>query len=405
MTDERIWTRNFSFLMISLLLVACANYYLTSSIAVYAGLLGGSAAYTGLVTSSFYFGSVGMRLVNGLMVQKHGAHRMMLVGAALAAAACGVHLVAGKALLVLARVAHGIGFSIFSTASGTAASYMVPRRRMAEGMGYFTIGNVLAMAVGPALAMALVGDKTHGEFRLLFVGATVIGVLALALVLALKKEHCDGPRAAKPLPDFVARHLPSTFLGFEKGVILPASISFLLTFAYSPVIVYLIGYGAQKGWGNVGLAFTAYAAGLLGSRLFTGRLSDRHGHDVVMFPAYALGMAALLGIAFAGAFWQLCTAMVLLGLCVGGYNPQINIFCIARCTKFRRGTATAAFNGAGDLGLGLGSAAGGLAIAHFGYAATFVIGAVICLGTCILYLFTLSGFARRARFRRKPVSP
>lgn len=395
MKNERIWSVDFTFLMISLLLVACANYALTSSIAVYGKAVGGSAAYVGLLTSAFYFGSVGMRLVNGLMVQRHGAHRMMLVGAVLGAAACGLHCFKGLALLLTARIAHGVGFSIFSTASGTAASYLVPRRRMAEGMGYFTIGNVLAMAVGPAFAMAIVTRRTPSEFRLLFLLAAAIGGLALLLTCLMNKRRCDGPGAAKPLPNFVARRLPPTFLGFEKGVILPSLVSFLMTFAYSPVIVYLVGYGLTKGWPNVGLAFTMYALGLLGSRLFTGRLSDRYGQDVIMFPAYGCGIAALLGIAGATAFWQLCLSMVVLGLCVGSYNPQINIFCITRCTKARRGTATAAFNGAGDLGLAVGSVAGGAAIECLGYTLTFILGASICLATLFIYLFTLSGRARR----------
>ena len=83
MPSEKIWSKNFVLLMFSLLLVACANYYFASSIAIYAELISNSTLYAGLVTSAFYVSSVGIRLVNGVLVQKYGSHRLMLGRAAL----------------------------------------------------------------------------------------------------------------------------------------------------------------------------------------------------------------------------------------------------------------------------------------------------------------------------------
>lgn len=399
LSKNRIWTKDFTFLMAGLLMVACANYYFASSIAVYAGLIGRSGAYAGVLTASFYFGSVGMRLVNGTLVQRFGSKRLMIVGAALCMLACLAHnFVSAAAVLVLCRVLHGCGYSIFSTASGTAASYLVPPDRLAEGMGYFTIGNVLAMALGPSIALWIVSGGTMGEFHRLFWSAAAICAAALALSCLIRS---DGGGAGKVRRGEDRPELPATFMGFEKGVVLPSLISFLMTFSYSPVIVYLAAYGLTKGWTNIGAAFTMYALGLLGSRLFTGRLSDRRGPDCVMLPAYFLGAAALCIIAFCGALWQLYAAMVLLGLCIGAYNPQINVFCITRCSAERRGTATAASNGAGDLGLAVGSAVTSIFIKSLGYKFTFLQGACGCLATLVIYFFTMSGFAQRRRSRER----
>ena len=85
--------------------------------------------------------------------------------------------------------------------------------------------------------------------------------------------------------------------------------------------------------------------------------------------------------------------MVVMGLCVGAYNPQINVLCISRCSEARRGTATAAFNGASDLGLAMGSALTGLLIERYGYRFTFLNGAFICFLTMFVYLFFLSEHA------------
>ncbi len=402
MNEERIWTKDFTCLMTGLLLISCANYYFAASIAVYAGLIGHPGIWAGVLTASFYFGSVGMRFVNGLMVQKYGTHVLMLLSAALCMAACFAYdLTEAVLLLVLLRVAHGIGYSIYSTAGGTAASYLVPPKRIAEGMGYFTIGNVLAMAVGPSIALTIVSGNAVSEYHTLFTTAGAICAAALILTGFIRSGKCNFPPEHRQKRNGPQKPLPKTFLGFESGVILPVLIGFLMSFAYSPLIVYLTGYGLEKGWANVGFAFVMYAAGLFGSRLFAGRMSDRNGSDVVMLPAYFCGAAALVLVAFCSSPWQMDLGMAVLGLCVGAYNPQINVFCIARCSEARRGTATAAFNGACDLGLAMGSAAGGFCIEYLGYRYTFLQGAVICLATLFLYLFTLSGFAARRRARRK----
>ncbi len=394
---ERIWTRDFTLLMIGLLLISGANYFFASSIAVYAKLISSSGVYAGLLTSSFYFGSVAMRLINGTLVQKYGARRLMLIGAVLCFSACLAHNFAGTIMvLVIFRIIHGIGYSVFSTASGTAASYIVPPKRIAEGMGYYTIGNVLAMALGPAIALGIVSEENRAQFHQLFSIAAEICGVAIVLVLLMKPDgiaHLVGDRKRSDTSENV--ELPPTFLGFEKGVILPALISFMMSFSYAPVIVYLTAYGLTKGWKDVGFAFTMYAAGLLSSRLIAGKISDRRGADCVMYPAYILGTTALIMIAICPNEPCLYVAMVILGLCVGGYNPQINVFCISRCSKEHRGTATAAFNGACDLGLALGSTISGIFIGVIGYTGVYFIGAAVCFMAMLIYSMTLSGYKKR----------
>ena len=333
-----------------------------------------------------------MRLVNGTLVQKYGARRLMLIGAVLCFSACLAHNFAGTILvLVIFRIIHGIGYSVFSTASGTAASYIVPPKRIAEGMGYYTIGNVLAMALGPAIALSIVSEESRVQFHQLFCIAAVICGVAVVLVLLMKPNGTARPAIGeKSGAASDAADLPRTFLGFEKGVLLPTLISFMMSFSYAPVIVYLTAYGLTKGWKNVGFAFTMYAAGLLSSRLIAGKISDRRGADYVMYPAYIMGITALVMIALCPNEPCLYAAMVILGLCVGGYNPQINVFCISRCSEERRGTATAAFNGACDLGLALGSTISGILISIIGYRGVYFIGAAVCFTAMLIYSRTLS---------------
>jgi len=392
---NKIWTRPFILLMLSLLFIASANYYFASTIAVYAKLITNSGLYAGIVTSAFYASSVGMRLVNGVLVQKYGSLPLMILSAALCAVACFAHRYAATIfVLIMLRALHGIGYSMFNTASGTAASFLVPRERITEGIGYFAIGNVLALALGPAMALAIIGDFTRAEFNTLFLVAFLFCLAAF--ILAIHIYRLGKIEEIPKKVSLVQEKLPPTFLGFEKGVVIPVIVTFMLTFSYASAFVYLAAYGLSKGWGNIGNAYFMYAMGLLVSRLFVGKLGDKYGPDYVMLPVFILTALALSGIALCSSLWELYLAMVVLGMCIGSFNPEMNVFCILRCSVARRGTATAAFNGSSDLGLAAGSAVAGLCVEQLGYTFVFLAGSVGAILTLIVYSFTLSNFKKKA---------
>lgn len=398
MRREPIWTKDFILIVVSLFLIACANYFFAASIAVYAEAIGIGPVEAGLIASAFYFSSVAMRTVNGVMVQRYGALRMMYISALLCAAICfAFRFVEIAVMLFILRILHGIGHSIFSTASGTAASYIVPQSRMSEGMGYYTFGNVLALAVGPMVALSISTESTLSDFQTLFYLTSAICLFSFVL-LFLISPAADGKvlpsQTWSPTPDGRKR---KTYFGFEEGVLMPVIVCFLMTFAYSSLFVYLAKYGLEKGFDGMGIAFVCYAFGLFGSRLFSGRLGDKYGPNCVMFPAYLFGIASLGIAAFCTAKWQLEFAMLLMGFCIGIYNPQLNVFCIKRCSHEHRGTAMAAFYGSTDLGLAVGSAVNGALIAKCGFFFTYLSGASVCFLAMVIYFFSLSGIVRKNR--------
>lgn len=397
---KTIFTKDFAFLVLSTMLIACASFDVMPCIAVYAKLFTHSGMYVGLATAAFFIGSVWARIIGGELVRIFGTRKLMQMGAGLCIVVCIAHSFAVSiALLIFLRILHGIGYSVFSTASGTATSYFVPKERISEGMGYYMLSSVLAMAIGPSLALAIISRGTASQFHLLFYVSAAICAVALVFVYLLKSNSRSAFKKRCSASDIATRNLPRAILGFEKGVVLPVVLSFLMSFAYSPVLVYLSMYGLSKGWGHIGAAFTMYAVGLCASRLFTGRISDRFGSDFVMVPAYLCGVVSLIVIALGPAEWLLFPAMMILGLCIGGYNPEIIVFCISRCSLPRRGSALAAFNGSADLGLAAGSAIGGILVDFIGFPSTMLWGAFLCVLTLVLYLLTLSKLANAKRMR------
>ena len=59
-------------------------------------------------------------------------------------------------LLLVLRSLHGIGFSATTNAPGTIVSDIVPKSRLAQGVGYYGLSNTLVTAVGPALTLFII---------------------------------------------------------------------------------------------------------------------------------------------------------------------------------------------------------------------------------------------------------
>jgi predicted MFS family arabinose efflux permease len=301
-------------------------------------------------------------------------------------------------LLVVCRALHGAGVCFYTTAGTTAAANVVPLARRSEGLGYYMLGNVVAMAIGPAIALAIVGGQTMADFRTCFLVWATACLLAFLMVLGVGDSgRRDRPRqGADAAPGPPHGDLPPAFLGFEAGVLWPCCIGLLLSIGYAALVLYLPAYGKDSGWGNVGGFFGLYAALMMVSRLMGGRIADHHGADVVMFPACLLAVAAYVLIASARAPWMLLAAAVPLGASSGLAFPQISTFCISRSSRERRGTAAAAYYLSVDGGVAVGMPLTGGIVALSGYRAMYLFCAAGIVAATLLYTCTLS----KVRFRR-----
>ena len=159
---------------------------LNSSTSVYVALYGGTAAYAGVLAAVFSAAAAVVRLLSGPLIDGRGRRIVMLFGfAVLIVGTVGPLFTHDVAPFVVFRILQGAGFSAVTTASATAAADALPASRMGEGIGYYGLGQALSMSVGPALALALVSTDPPEN---LFVGATAIAVVGLAMIFLCRYE-------------------------------------------------------------------------------------------------------------------------------------------------------------------------------------------------------------------------
>ena len=266
---------------------------------------------------------------------------------------------------------HGLAWGIANTSSNTVATDIVPKSRLGEGMGFFSLSTGLAMAVSPAVALSLPSD-------VMFVLATVF--MASATVLACCLRY----------PPVVLTKRKSRF-PFEKTAFCPALVVFFSNTSYGAVLTFLAVYAAQRGVGNIGPYFTVYAIVLLLTRPNIGRLVDKKGHRAALLPGLFFLAGALIMLSQSTSLILFLVSAVLYGVGQGAVQTSAQTLAVLYTPKDRIGAANATFFTGFDGGIGFGALLASGLVSLFGYSGMF-----LCLTACpmlaaLLFVIMTSG--------------
>ena len=126
------------------------------------------------------------------------------------------------------------------------------------------------------------------------------------------------------------------------------------------------------------------------SRTFTGRIGDKHGPNIVIIPAIIILMFSYLCIPFIRSLLLFLLISFPIGLSLGTVSPILNALIIKRCSPGRRGTASAAFYSAVDIGVGVGSILFGFIITIFSYSHMFFGSFLFTVFALVIYVLCLA---------------
>ena len=400
---ERLVTRDFILIMIASLGTAFCNFIFFTALPLYAQKVTGSDLYSGLMLTVYSIAALVMRPISGILSDRIGRVRLLIIGAAVCACACALYGLTTAAMLLLAiRVINGIGFGMHSTCAGAAAADVIPKSRMAEGIGYFSLYSTIATAFGPFVALAVVGKGELRDFKLLFLISTGLCVMSFVCNCFISYERKRRREGRAPgAPEFTpepeqgsapgpADTLPKTFMGFEYAVFLPAAVLVLVFFAQTSVNTFLSLIAVPHGLGNVGLFYTISAVCLFVSRFAYAKLMDRRGPDMLVIPGILCLAVCIFLIPLAGSRTVLFAIAVPLGFANGAIFPSVNSMLFLRCSPQRRGTASAAYFASIDIGFALGGLALGFVAERLDYGAVYFVAAATAVAALALYVFAVA---------------
>lgn len=386
-----LWTKDFTLATIANFFVSFVFYLLIPAMALYAvNAFGASDTAAGLASSSFVIGAVVGRIFTGKYLDFVGRRRLVIISLGIYVALGLAYVLAdGLPLFVALRTVHGFGFGTSATVIAASVMSMIPPARRAEGTGYFGISGTIATAIGPLLALTIADRFSYDA---LFITASVVALLALLVALTItfpEREVSQAERESKW----------SLSLGtlVDAHTVPVASIMLLAGFAYSGVLSFLANYAQQADLvSSASLFFLVYAIAVFISRLFIGRIQDRRGDNIVIYPIFASFVAGFVMLGVSSQAWHILLAAVFMGFGFGALMPALQSVITAKSPLPRVGLATATFFLMLDIGTGIGPIVLGLAIPHLGYQGMYFLLAGIIVVASALYAAVHGRFARTA---------
>ncbi|MGG1675579.1 MFS transporter [Neobacillus sp. NRS-1170] len=370
---ERIWTRDFVLIVLANFFVFIGFQMTLPTIPLFVEKLGGNDQLIGIVVGIFTFSALLLRPYAGKTLETRGRGFIFLSGLAIFVISVGTFgFMTSITFLFMMRVVQGVGWGFSTTASGTIATDLIPASRRGEGMGYYGLSGNLALAFGPSLGLALTSIISFKQLFLICAGLGLVALLLSSKIRYKKVERVQAP-AKQSL--------------YEKSALKPSMLLFFLTVTFGGIATFLPLYTADKHIEGLQWYFLLYAAALMVTRTFSGKLYDRKGHQAVYIPGTLLIMLAMVLLAWLPNSLVLYIAAILYGLGFGTVQPALQAWSIEKAPLNRRGMANATFFSFFDLGIGFGAIVFGQIGHLLGYSSIYKAAALSVFISMLLYFF------------------
>lgn len=353
---------------------------------LFAAHLGADAAGVGLIGAISPIAGVLVSIPAGVLSDRFGRRRMLLVSAWVFASAPLVYLLANSLLILgLTRLYHGLATAIFLPVALAMVSDLYQQGR-GERLGWFASATMVGRFAAPltgGLMLAGMAVAPAVAFRNVYLLCFVAGLLTLVLATLVPK----------PLT-IVGERLRwgETFSAFRQvlftpGILPTALVEAGILFMYGAFETFLPAHVVTAGLGarEAGLFISVQVITLALTRPIMGRFSDRHGRRGQIFWGGMGGMLAITLLAFATSFWILMVASIGVGLALSTVTSASSARIADLSRSQGRGTAMGILASLMDIGHAAGPFGAGLLAARYGIAAGFLGAATVLGGLALVF--------------------
>jgi len=345
--------------------------------------LGGSTFASGLFLGFLTYASAWSAPVTGALTDRVGRRRTLLVASAVICACTVAYaLLADYRVMLAIVIVHGIFWSGLLSASAAYLTNMLPEDRRAEGIGYWGLSSVAAIAVAPPIGFWIFDRGWTWVCVSCAVLNVLMGMIAWTLdesdvVRTFRSTDVAGPKARATTNNFI-----------EWRVLVLSVSLFLYSFGYGAISSFSAVYADTIGVSPKSLYLTMLAIVILLTRPLSGPLADRVGYKPVLVPAFVFTALGLGVLALAGSRASFISSAVVFGVGFGTSYPVFVAHVMRDVDASRRGAAFGAILAAFDTGIGTGSTMTGWLIQRFGFPIAF--GTAAALAAISLPYFLLA---------------
>jgi len=353
-------------------------YGLISTLPLYAkDVLNRSDEEAGSLMSIFLLSAIIVRPFTGKVLDVFGKRKMLWISIVLYTICTGLYYFIEplQGLLVL-RFIHGIFFSIVSTAAGSLAVDNIPTARRGAGLGYFVMSTNLALVLGPLIGLFLI---QRYSFDVLFIVISILMAIGVGISLTIPDKM--SPHASPVVKKMVLGDL------FERKALPVSMTALVVSFSYASVLAYLSIYSQEKGLlGLTSTFFLVFAAIMLLTRPFTGRIFDEKGPQYILIPGFISFIIGYVLLSYMDSAPLFLISGAFLGFGYGCIVPSLQALAMQSTKHERSGYATATFFTFFDGGIAIGSFVFGLIAVKTSYPVIYLLSAAIIAVLCIVYV-------------------
>ena len=342
MKKQKIFTSSFLFLFISNFLIFIGFEMLLPILPAYLLSINASSIQVGLVTTIFTIGAILIRpFVGYYLIDNKGKH--------LAIGACVTLLIITMLypflniiwLFLSLRFFHGVAWGVSTTANSTMVVDLIPKARLGEGMGYFSISTTVGAIIAPSIGILLYNAFS---FQMLIYSSVILSLLA---IVGLQFVHSSTPVKYEKRPFRFVEAI------FEKDVRFQALLTVITTLGFGAIITFLVLYGEQKGIEHIFLFFLINAIVSTLLRPFTGKWFDKNGPWSIIIVSAILGFLSLIVLSYTTNNLSLIIAAILFGAGYGTIMPCLQTWTVQKVDEAKSGAANATFLSSFDVGVGI----------------------------------------------------
>jgi predicted MFS family arabinose efflux permease len=286
------------------------------------------------------------------------------------------------------RVFQGVGFGVITTVSVTIAVDFLPASRRGQGIGYFSLAHVIAMAFAPALALFL--RMGYGFPAMFFTAAGFSFVAAVILFF------CKEPPASDQTP--VENNEKSAWWRnlFSRKLIIPAGLLLMFSLSRTADTTFISVFAEASGLlGQLSWYFVIQTATMFAIRIFVGRFADRKGRNWVLVLGGSATLISCMILSFTSSTALMLIGAFFSGLGYGVVAPALQVWMFSLVTPEKRSIASATYYNFTDIGIGVGAALMGYSAEYFGFPVMFRVGA--CAGILYIIGYIAFGWEKRKK--------
>ena len=372
-----------------LVLLSYSSIAILTLLSLYFEHLGGSPRQIGFLLGLFSLAAFLSRPFGGWLLSRYNPKKVMISGLILLLIMTASYLFIKELnwFVVMVRIFHGLGFSIFILAALLTTVSLVSEEARAYAIGVVSTGFMIPLLVIPFLGEEII--NSYGFF-FFFLSALILAAIPLIFAFFIRINHPGIPEESQVEAASFFRLLK------RKRIYLIFLLTLIFEMGLSSILAFIPLLAHRESAMRSGIFYTFLGFTAVFMRIVAGSRLRFWGSPKLILPAFCFLSGGGVLTYFSSTNLLLGLSGVIWGIGVGILYPHLSSLVIEKVPYQERGKVLSLFSSSVDLGFALGPLLFGWIFQFIGLRPTFILYALfVFLSSSVLVFWGRSTLLER----------